>query len=451
MTELYAGVTFHFRSERIELGVTMHDLRFLRQQLDEIRERLGVRGADVPWADLRKLIQERHEATPRLDELRHRLKKGSDEVGRLKREKQPADAAVAEMKALGDSIRQLEEHVRITEEQLGELALRIPNLPHESVPAGRDAQDNREIRQWGEHSVFTFEPKPHWDLGEALGVLDFERAAKMAGARFAVLMGDGARLERALINILLELHTARHGFREVLPPFMVNAEAMTGTGQLPKFEEDLFALRDEKYYLIPTAEVPVTNLHREEILDEGALPIRYAAYTPCFRREAGAHGKDTRGLIRLHQFNKVELVAFAKPEESYEELERLTGNAEAVLQALGLPYRAVVLCTGDMGFAAAKTYDLEVWLPSEKAYKEISSCSNFEAFQARRASIRYKPSGGAKAGKTDFVHTLNGSGLAVGRTFLAILENYQQADGSVIIPEALRSYMGGQERIKRNS
>ena len=429
----------------------MHDLRFLRQQLDEVRERLGVRGADVPWEDVRKLIQERHEATPKLDELRHRLKKGSDEVGRFKREKQPADAAVAEMKALGDSIRQLEEQVRITEEQLGELALRIPNLPHESVPAGRDAQDNREIRQWGEHSVFTFEPKPHWDLGEALGVLDFERAAKMAGARFAVLMGDGARLERALINFMLELHTARHGFREVLPPFMVNAEAMTGTGQLPKFEEDLFALRDEKYYLIPTAEVPVTNLHREEILDEGTLPIRYAAYTPCFRREAGAHGKDTRGLIRLHQFNKVELVAFAKPEESYEELERLTGNAEAVLQALGLPYRAVVLCTGEMGFAAAKTYDLEVWLPSEKAYKEISSCSNFEAFQARRASIRYKPSGGAKAGKTDFVHTLNGSGLAVGRTSLAILENYQQADGSVIIPEALRSYMGGQERITRNS
>ena len=429
----------------------MHDLRFLRQQLDEIRERLGGRGADVPWEDVRKLIQDRHEVTPRLDELRHRLKKGSDEVARLKREKQPADAAVAEMKALGDSIRQFEEHVRITEEQLGELALRIPNLPHESVPAGRDARDNREVRQWGEQSVFTFEPKPHWDLGEALGVLDFERAAKIAGARFAVLMGDGARLERALINFMLELHTARHGYREVLPPFMVNAEAMTGTGQLPKFEEDLFALRDEKYYLIPTAEVPVTNLHREEILDERALPIRYAAHTPCFRREAGAHGKDTRGLIRLHQFNKVELVAFARPEDSYEELERLTGNAEAVLQALGLPYRTVVLCTGDMGFAAAKTYDLEVWLPAQKAYKEISSCSNFEAFQARRASIRYKPSGGAKAGKTDFVHTLNGSGLAVGRTFLAILENYQQADGSVIIPEALRSYMGGQERITRNS
>ncbi|MEE8492519.1 MAG: serine--tRNA ligase [Nitrospirales bacterium] len=429
----------------------MHDLRFLRQQLDEIRERLGVRGADVLWEDVRKLIQDRHEVTPRLDELRHQLKKGSDEVARLKREKQPADAAVAEMKTLGDSIRHLEERVRITEEQLGELALRIPNLPHESVPAGRGPQDNREIRQWGEQSVFTFEPKPHWDLGEALGVLDFERAAKIAGARFAVLMGDGARLERALINFMLEMHTARHGYREVLPPFMVNAEAMTGTGQLPKFEEDLFALRDEKYYLIPTAEVPVTNLHREETLDERALPIRYAAYTPCFRREAGAHGKDTRGLIRLHQFNKVELVAFARPEDSYEELERLTGNAEAVLQALGLPYRVVVLCTGDMGFAAAKTYDLEVWLPSEKAYKEISSCSNFEAFQARRASIRYKPSGGAKAGKTDFVHTLNGSGLAVGRTFLAILENYQQADGSVIIPEALRSYMGGQERIKRNS
>jgi seryl-tRNA synthetase len=289
--------------------------------------------------------------------------------------------------------------------------------------------------------------KTHWEIGEALGILDFDRAAKIAGARFAVLWGAGARLERALINFMLDVHTSDHGYREVLPPFMVNRAAMTGTGQLPKFEEDLFRLRDEDYFLIPTAEVPVTNLHREEILSESALPIRYTAYTPCFRREAGSYGKDTRGLIRLHQFNKVELVAFTHPSRSYEELERLTGHAEAILQRLGLHHRVMTLCTGDMGFAAAKTYDLEVWIPSQNHFREISSCSNFEAFQARRAGIRFKSTGGKKDSKTDFVHTLNGSGLAVGRTLVAILENYQQPDGSVVVPDALRQYMGGVERI----
>jgi seryl-tRNA synthetase len=303
------------------------------------------------------------------------------------------------------------------------------------------------VRRWGQPPTLAVAPKSHWDLGEALGILDFERAAKIAGARFAVLSGAGARLERALINFMLDMHTSGHGYREVLPPFIANRATMTGTGQLPKFEEDLFRLRDEDYFLIPTAEVPVTNLHREEILSESALPIRYTAYTPCFRREAGSYGKDTRGLIRLHQFNKVELVAFAEPARSYEELERLTGHAEAVLQQLGLHHRVMMLCTGDMGFAAAKTYDLEVWLPSERQFREISSCSNFEAFQARRAGIRYKRSGEKKDAKTEFVHTLNGSGLAVGRTLVAILENYQQPDGSVVIPPALRHYMGGLERI----
>ena len=427
----------------------MFDLRVLRQQFEIVRDRLGPRAADVPWEDLRKLISERSELTPKLDDLRHQLKKGSDEVAKLKREKQPADALVAKMKALGDRIKELEEQMRIAEERISEVALRIPNRPHESVPAGRDALENQEVRRWGSCGPLSFPAKPHWEVGEALGILDFERAAKIAGARFAVLIGAGAQLERALINFMLELHTTQHDYREVLPPFMVNANALTGTGQLPKFEEDLFALRDDPYYLIPTAEVPVTNLHREEILDGNSLPIRYVSYTPCFRREAGSYGKDTRGLIRLHQFNKVELVAFSKPEDSYQELERLTGNAEAVLQALGLPYRVVTLCTGDLGFAAAKTYDLEVWLPSQGIFKEISSCSNFEAFQARRASIRVRRPGAKKDSKTDFVHTLNGSGLAVGRTLVAILDNYQQSDGSVVIPEVLRPYMAGMAKIAK--
>jgi len=421
----------------------MYDLRLLREDLDAIRTRLGARASDVAWEDVRKLIQERHGLTIQVEQLRHQLKKGSDEVGRLKREKQPAERAMAEMKTLGDRIKDVEESLRAVEERVTELALRIPNLPHSSVPIGNDPTGNQEVRRWGTPQKFAFTPKPHWEIGETLGILDFERAAKMVGARFAVLTGLGAKLERALINYMLDLHTARHGYEEVVLPFMVNRAAMTGTGQLPRFEEDLFRLRDDEYFLIPTAEVPLTNLHREEILSDGSLPIRYTAYTPCFRREAGSYGKDTRGLIRLHQFNKVELVAFARPEESYEELERLTGAAEAVLQGLGLPYRVVTLCTGDMGFAAAKTYDLEVWLPSQGAFREISSCSNCEAFQARRANIRYR----RQNGKTDLVHTLNGSGLAVGRTLVAILENCQQQDGSVLIPEVLRPYVGGVDRI----
>jgi seryl-tRNA synthetase len=425
----------------------MYDLRALRDNLDAIRQQLGPRGADVPWERIQKLVEERRGLTGQVERLRHELKKGSDEVAKLKREKQPADEAMAAMKALGERIKSLEGGLREVEDQLIDLNLRIPNLPHPSVPVGTGSSGNVELRRAGTAPTFTTPPRSHWDIGEALGILDFDRAAKIAGARFVVLTGAGARLERALINYMLDLHTSQHGYREVLPPFMVNRPAMTGTGQLPKFEEDLFRLRDEDYFLIPTAEVPVTNLHRDEILNEDVLPLRYTAYTPCFRREAGSYGKDTRGLIRLHQFNKVELVTFSKPDQSYDELERLTGNAEAVLQGLGLHYRIVTLCTGDMGFAAAKTYDLEVWLPSQNQYREISSCSNFEGFQARRANIRFKAAGSKKEAKTEHVHTLNGSGLAVGRTLVAILENYQQPDGSVVIPEALRNYMGGLERI----
>jgi seryl-tRNA synthetase len=384
-----------------------------------------------------------------VERLRHELKKGSDEVAKLKRENQPADSSMAAMKAVGERIKRIEDELGGVEETLIDLNLRIPNLPHPSVPVGKDASSNTVTRRWGSPPTLSAPAKSHWDIGEALGILDFDRAAKITGARFAVLTGAGARLERALINYMLDLHTTQHGYREVLPPFLVNRSSMTATGQLPKFEEDLFRLRDEDYFLIPTAEVPVTNLHRDETLSESTLPIRYTAYTPCFRREAGSYGKDTRGLIRLHQFNKVELVAFAKPEESYEELERLTGHAEAILQGLELHYRVVTLCTGDMGFSAAKTYDIEVWLPSQNHYREISSCSNFEGFQARRAGIRYKGAVGKKDAKTEFVHTINGSGLAVGRTVVAILEQYQQPDGSVTIPEVLRHYMGGMERIKK--
>lgn len=428
----------------------MLDLRLLRDNLDAIRSQLGPRGFDVAWEDLRKLIQERRSLTTTVEELRHQLKKGSEEVGRLKREKKSAEATTIQMKALGDRIRDIEESLRTVEERVTDLALRTPNVPHESVPSGKDPADNQEMRRWGSPPTFAFTPKAHWDIGESLGILDFERASKIAGARFAVLTGLGAQLERALINYMLDLHTTRHGYQEVLPPFLVNRSAMTATGQLPKFEEDLFRLRDNDYFLIPTAEVPITNMHREEIVAEERLPIRYAAYTPCFRREAGSYGKDTRGLIRLHQFNKVELVAFAKPEDSYQELEQLTYAAESVLQGLGLHYRVVTLCTGDMGFAAAKTYDIEVWLPSQGTFREISSCSNCEAFQARRANIRYRRRSGKLEGKTDFVHTLNGSGLAVGRTLAAILENYQRADGSVEIPEPLHQYLRGVTRITKS-
>jgi seryl-tRNA synthetase len=429
--------------------LVMHDLRALRDNLDSVRERLVPRGADVPWDDLRKLLEERRALTGDVEQLRHELKKGSDEVATLKRQKQPTDAAIAAMKAVGDRIAEREGGLREIEERLNDAALRIPNVPHPTVPIGRDASANVEVRRVGTPPSFTAPAKSHWDLGEALGILDFDRAAKIAGARFAVLIGAGAKLERALINFMLDLHTGQHGYQEMLPPVLVNRQAMTGTGQLPKFEEDLFRLRDDDYFLAPTAEVPVTNYHRDEMLNESDLPIRYTAYTPCFRREAGSYGKDTRGLIRLHQFNKVELVAFTQPDESYAELERLTGHAEAVLQRLELPYRVVTLCTGDMGFSAAKTYDIEVWLPSQNQYREISSCSNFESFQARRAGIRYRGTGGKKDAKTEFVHTLNGSGLAVGRTVVAILENYQQPDGSVVLPKVLWTYMGGMEKIKK--
>ena len=427
----------------------MYDLRQLRDNLESIRERLGRRGTDVPWDTMKKLVEDRRSMTTQVEQLRSELKKGSDDVARLKRDKQPADAAVAAMKQLGDRIREIETSLRVVEESLADLNLRIPNVPHESVPAGQDAADNVEIRRWGTCPTFTFAPKPHWDLGEALGILDFDRAAKLAGARFAVMLGAGAKLERALINYMLDRHTTQHGYREVLRPLLVNRTTLNGPRQLPKFEEDLFRLKDEDYFLIPTAEVPLTNLHRDELLDEDALPIRYTAYTPCFRREAGSYGKDTRGLIRLHQFNKVELVSFCPPDQSQTELERLTGHAESILQGLGLPYRVVTLCSGDMGFSAAKTYDIEVWLPSQQQFREISSCSNFEAFQARRANIRYRTKGNKKDSKTEFVHTLNGSGLAVGRTLLAILENYQQADGSIIVPAPLRSYMGGLDCIRK--
>ncbi len=410
---------------------------------------MGRRGHDVPWDDVQKMNAERRTLVTQVEQLRHELKEGSDYVARLRRAEEPAEDAMSAMKRLGHRIKEIEEQLRGVEVSLNELTLCIPNLPHGTVPAGNDASANVEIRRWGTVPSFADPAKPHWELGEALGILDFERAGKISGTRFAVLAGAGAKLERALINYMLDLHTDRHGYREVLPPLMVNRRTMTGTGQLPKFEDDLFRLRDEDYFLIPTAEVPLTNLHQEEILSEDQLPIRYAAYTPCFRREAGSYGKDTRGLIRLHQFNKVELVALTTPDHSYNELDQLTGHAESVLQHLGLPYRVVTLCTGDMGFAAAKTYDIEVWLPSQGQYREISSCSNFESFQARRANIKYRPAGGKRTPKTDLVHTLNGSGLAVGRTLVAILENYQQPDGSILIPTILHAYMGGMTRITK--
>ena len=424
----------------------MYDLRSLREQLPAIRDRLGTRGTDVAWEEVEKLLQDRRDRLSQVDTLRHQLKQGSEEVARLKRANQPAEQAVADMRALGDNIAIHEEHLRTIEAQLEALVLGIPNIPHDTVPQGADTSQNLEIRRWGEPPSFAFPPKSHWETGESLGILDFKRAGKITGARFSMALGTGAQLERALISLMLDIHIQKHGYTEVLPPYLVNRLAMIGTGQLPKFEHDLFHLRDDEYLLIPTAEVPITNMYRDEILPDTALPIRHVASTPCFRREAGSYGQDTRGLIRVHQFHKVELVAFTSPAESYSELERLTGAAESILQALELPYRVVSLCSGDLGFAAAKTYDLEVWIPSQQAYREISSCSNFEGFQARRANIRFRP----KGGKPAYVHTLNGSGLAVGRTVVAILENYQQADGSVIIPKALRPYMNGIERITSN-
>ena len=421
----------------------MYDFRLLRERLPTIRARLGSRGAGVAWEEVEKLLRERIDRLSQVEALRHQLKKGSEDVARLKRANQPAEAAIADMRALGENVAIHEEHLRSIEARLEKHALGIPNVPHDTVPQGTDASQNVEVLRWGEPPSFTFPPKPHWEVGESLGILDFKRAGKVAGARFSIALGTGAQLERALTALMLDTHIRTHGYTEVLPPYLVNREAMIGTGQLPKFESDLFHLRDDKYLLIPTAEVPVTNMYRDEILPETALPIRHVASTPCFRREAGSYGQDTRGLIRVHQFHKVELVAFTTPEESYAELEHLTNAAEAILQMLELPYRVVSLCGGDLGFAAAKTYDIEVWIPSQQTYREISSCSNFENFQARRINVRFRP----KGGKPDYLHTLNGSGVAVGRTIVAILENYQQEDGSVIIPKALRPYMNGVERI----
>lgn len=429
----------------------MLDLRFVREHGEEVKAGLARRGISLDLTDFLALDGRRRAAQQEIETLRRRRNEVSEEIGRLKKSGQPAEDKVAEMRSVGDTIAALENSTRETEEAQRNILLTIPNIPHASVPEGRDENDNRELRRWSpegtEPPQFAFEPKPHWDLAEYLDIIDFDRAAKITGARFALYKGMGARLERALINFMLDLHTAEHGYTEVLPPFMVNKTSMTATGQLPKFEEELFRVENGTYYLIPTAEVPVTNIHQDEVLPEEALPVLYTAYTPCFRREAGSYGKDTRGLIRQHQFNKVELVKFAKPENSYDELEKLTQNAEEVLKRLGLPYRVIVLCTGDMGFSAAKTYDIEVWLPAQNKYREISSCSNFEDFQARRGNIRYKPRGGKK---TELLHTLNGSGLAVGRTVVAVLENYQQPDGSVVIPEALRPYMGGAEKIARS-
>ena len=382
-----------------------------------------------------------------MEGLKREQNEAGEAVARAKKAGEDPSAVFAANKARGGRIKQLEAELATTEAQRDELLLTLPNLPHESVPAGKSSEDNVEVLRWGTTPAFSFTPKPHWDLGVALGILDFERATRMSGARFAVLMGAGARLCRALINFMIDLHTVEHGYREVEPPFLVNRQALTGTGNLPKFEQDLFKISGEwDLFLIPTAEVPLTNLHREEILDGRLLPLKYTAYTPCFRSEAGSYGADVRGLIRQHQFDKVELVKFTTPEQSHAELDSLTRDAETVLERLGLPYRRVLLCTGDMGFASAKTYDIEVWLPSQKLYREISSCSNAEAFQARRANIKYRPGG---TGKAEFAHTLNGSGLAVGRTLIAILENNQQRDGSVTIPSVLRPYMGGAEVVAR--
>jgi len=416
------------------------DLKFVRENLDALRERLAARGMDVDLAPFRVLEEQRRALLLEIEELRARRNVASREIAARKKRGEDAAAEVAAMREVGDRIQELEGRQRANDEALTALMQNVPNLPHETVPVGASEEDNREVRRWGKPPAFDFEPQAHWDLGERLGILDFERAAKISGARFCLSYGAAARLERALISFMIDLHTREHGYREVLPPFLVNRDSLVGTGQLPKFEAELFRTEPSGYYLIPTAEVPVTNIHRGEILDGALLPVKYVAWTPCFRAEAGAAGKDTRGLIRQHQFNKVELVKFADPGSSYDELESLTRDACAVLELLGLPYRVVALCTGDLGFSAAKTYDLEVWMPGQGRYREISSCSNFEDFQARRAEIRFRREPKAKPA---LVHTLNGSGLAVGRTVVAILENFQRADGTVAVPPALVPYLGG--------
>ena len=421
----------------------MLDLNFVRDNLSFVEEKLQQRGLDPAdvLKDFRELDTERRQAITEAETLKARRNRASEEIAKLKKSAEDATALIAETKEFRERIQQKEKAAAEYETRLHQMLAGIPNIPHDSVPVGKTPEDNVEVRRWGTPPNFDFRPKPHWEIGERLGMLDFERAAKLSGARFAVYWEMGAKLERGLANFMLDLHTREHGYTEVLPPYLVNSEAMYATGQLPKFASDLFRVPhgEKELWLIPTAEVPLTNLYRDEILDGSRLPVCLTAYTPCFRSEAGSYGKDVRGIIRQHQFQKVELVKFSRPEDSYDELEKLTHDAERVLQKLGLHYRVVTLCTGDMGFASAKTYDLEVWLPGQQLFREISSCSNFESFQARRANIRYRPEGGSK---TDFVHTLNGSGLAIGRTWVALVENYQNPDGSVVIPEILQPYLG---------
>ncbi len=425
----------------------MLDIKFIRENIDLVRAKLKERGDAIDLDQFSTMDRKRRDILQEVETLRSDRNSVSKEIGARKQNGEDASDLIAKMGSVSSRIKELDEALKETERLLHGLTMTMPNIPHESVVRGTGDEDNPVVRKWGEKPQFDFEPKPHWDIGEELNILDFAAGAKIAGARFTVYRGAGARLERALINFMLDLHTMEHGYTEILTPFMVNSESMTSTGQLPKFEEDLFKIEGTDYYLIPTAEVPVTNIHRDEILDEKDLPVAYVAYSACFRAEAGSYGKDTRGLIRQHQFNKVEMVKFTRPEESYDELEKLTANAEEVLKRLGIHFRIVDLCTGDLGFSSAKTYDLEAWLPGQNAYREISSCSNFETFQARRANIRFRRE---ENSKVEYVHTLNGSGLAIGRTVVAILENYQQKDGSVIVPEELRPYMNGVDRIVRN-
>ena len=421
----------------------MLDLRLLRDNLEQVKKRMATRGIEIDWEDFLSLDRERRDALSRLEKLKEKKNRLSGEIGKLKKSSADVTGLLREVEQLSDQIRESEKPLAEVERRFEQFMLTVPNLPHINVKVGKDADDNRELRRWGAPPQFDFPARNHWEIGEELDILDFQRAAKLAGARFVIYKGAAARLERALINFMLDLHTGEHGYKEIIPPTLVNRAALTGTGNLPKFEEDLFQIESPEYFLIPTAEVPLTNVHREEVLQREALPIKYTAVTLCFRREAGSYGRDVRGLIRQHQFNKVEMVKLCEPECSYNELETMVENAEEVLKRLELAYRVVELCTGDMGFAAAKTYDIEVWLPGQAMYREISSCSNCEDFQARRAQIRYRKD----KGKPNFVHTLNGSGLAVGRTLVAILENYQQKDGSVLIPKALRPYMDGLDRI----
>lgn len=432
--------------EKNKGGVSMLDVKLLRNNFDEVKQKLQNRGEDLgEFEKFGELDKRRRTLIVETEALKSQRNEVSQEIAKLKREKQDADAKIEEMRVVGDRIKTLDIELREIDEKLDMILMSIPNIPHESTPVGESEDDNVEIRKWGEVRAFDFEPKAHWDLGTDLDILDFENAAKVTGSRFVFYKKLGARLERALINFMMDLHSNEHGYEEMVPPYMVNRASMTGTGQLPKFEEDAFLIEAEDYFLIPTAEVPVTNYHREDILKAEDLPRKYTAFSACFRSEAGSAGRDTRGLIRQHQFNKVELVQFVKPEDSYVALEKLTGNAEEVLRRLELPYRVLSMCTADLGFTAAKKYDLEVWIPSYNSYREISSCSNFESFQARRANIRFRREPGSKP---EYVHTLNGSGLALGRTVAAILENYQDADGSVRIPKVLQGYMGGIEKIE---